>query len=90
MQQLPVNYYFILYAKDSFTYFKYLYEEGEIKPLPFPVYLDTNDSFLKQNKFLVKYATSQCFFTNNNNEVLLEGDFATDSSLLKKAISLIK
>lgn len=81
--------YFILYSKDNFQYFKYLYEAYEIKKIEFPFYLDKNDCFLSANPFLIKFATGQNFLTDEKNNILLKGNFCSDKELFKQAISII-
>jgi len=80
---------FILYSKDNFQYFKYLYEEGEIKKNLFPFYLDTNDYFLMKNPIVKKYAIGECYLTDENNEVLLYGDFIHSKELKSKLFKTI-
>ncbi|MDI9312513.1 MAG: redoxin domain-containing protein [Limnohabitans sp.] len=89
-KELNTEVIFICYSKDKFQYFKYLYEDDQIKRLPFPFLLDSNDIFLRNNSMFKKYELGQVFLTDASGKIILNGNIIHSENLLNKYLTLIK
>jgi len=89
--------YVICYAKDNFLYFKYLYEDGKIPRLNFPLYFDGQMEFYKQNPRMISDYYNNLVITNQQHMVIhridpsqskgIDADLALLYSLKSKSIN---
>ncbi len=64
----------VCYSEDYFEYFKYLYENGRINKLPYPLFFDTYSSSIKNNPHFVKNNFDFTAITDNTNKIIAVGN----------------
>lgn len=80
---------FVCYAKDDFEYFKYLYENKDLKPIPFPFYFDLKFYFQNANSFVKNFQPDQIFLTDQFDNILLQGDMINTKDIYNSMIKKI-
>lgn len=64
----------ICHSKGNFEYIKYLFENGQIKKFPYPLYLDVANQLHQRNTFIDKNEAHQAILTDRNNTILAMGN----------------
>ncbi|MDO9155759.1 MAG: hypothetical protein Q7U17_02730, partial [Sediminibacterium sp.] len=80
---------FVCYAKDDFEYFKYLYENKDLKPIQFPFYFDLKFYFQNANSFVKNFQPDQIFLTDQFDNILLQGDMINTKEIYNSMIKKI-
>jgi hypothetical protein len=83
------DFYPICYAKDNFEMLKYLFENEDIKPLNFPLFLDADNEFITNNELLVSMNDNITILTDSDNNILLSGNPIHDPELMKEYVNLL-
>lgn len=64
----------ICFSKNNFEYIKYLFENGQVKKFPFPLFLDVNSQLHKLNTFIKEDESHQVVLTDKHNTILATGN----------------
>lgn len=64
----------VCYSKNNFEYIKYLFENGQVKKFPFPLYLDITNQLHKQNSYIRENEGHQVVLTDQHNAILAMGN----------------
>lgn len=79
----------IFYAEDKFQYIKYLIEKGDIKPFPFPFYLEYKKTFLIQNPIFNINTTDKTILIDNKNIVRMTGNPIHSNEITSKYLNAL-
>ncbi|SMO92862.1 Redoxin [Flavobacterium resistens] len=80
----------ILQSYDEFELFKYLCEKREIKKFPYPFFFDQENSFVKNNKFMIENETFRSVLTDKENNIIMVGNPFISEGMKKLYIKEIK
>jgi hypothetical protein len=80
----------IAQTKDNFEVFKYLFENGAIKNVQIPFFLDGNNEFTRSNQQLIGNQFDFLLLTDSDNKVLAFETRSDDGDQIRKMIALTK
>ena len=80
----------IAQTEDNFEVFKYLFENGTIKNVTIPFFMDGNNEFRKDNHQLIGSQFDFLLLTDSTNKVLAFEDRSDDAKQIRKMIALTK
>lgn len=81
----------ICFSENNFEYIKYLFENGQVKKFPFPLFLDVTKQLHKLNSFVKENEAHQVILTDQCNTILATGNplFSDDiKALYLKTIAM--
>lgn len=78
----------IAQTEDNFEVFKYLFENGTIKDVTIPFFMDENNEFRKGNRLLIGNQFDFLLLTDSTNKVLAFEDRSDDAKQIRKLIAL--
>ena len=85
--QVPVL--LICFSKNNFEYIQYLFENGQVKPFPFPLYLDISRQLHALNPFILEGIAHQAVLTDEKNVVLTTGSPLLDEETKNRYLKII-
>ncbi|PZR22449.1 MAG: hypothetical protein DI535_26140 [Citrobacter freundii] len=75
-------------TEDNFEVFKYLFENGTIKSVEIPFFMDGNNEFRNSNRQLIGNQFDFLLLTDSTNKVLAFEDRSDDAKQIRKLIAL--
>lgn len=80
----------IFKSDDNFELLKYACEKGIIREFPYPFFLDPNNMFMQQNKFMKRNKHFETCLTDANNRIILLGNPLYNENIKELYIKQIK
>ncbi len=80
----------IAQTEDNFEVFKYLFENGTIKSVQIPFFMDENNEFRNSNRKLIGGQFDFLLLTDSTNKVLAFENRSDDAKQISKLIALTK
>lgn len=90
LKEKGVQVHLICSSDDKFELLKYFFESKEINNFHHHLFLDNNKQFTKQNGFMLENKNLETVLVNDNNEILLMGDFIFSKNMKELYFSEIE